>query len=111
MPYEALSECVKCQKQSKLKEEKISQVVEAYRAEQAKPEPQKGVCAIAKAHGIENSYKTIINRYNNGRSIREAHKEQQKLTTFLSPLLQAPLIDLVMMITMQSPRRQASGCV
>ena len=39
MPYKALSERVKCQKQSKLKEEKISQAVEAYRAEQAKPEP------------------------------------------------------------------------
>ena len=92
MPYKALSECVKCQKRSKLKEEKISQAVEAYRAEQAKPKPQKGVCTIAKAHGIENSYKTIINRYNNGRSIQEAHEEQQKLTA----AEEAILVDFLM---------------
>ena len=35
---------------------------------------------IAKEHGIEKSYKTIINRYNDGRSTQEAHEDQQKLT-------------------------------
>ena len=80
MPYKALSERVKSQKQSKLKEAQISRAVEDYRAEQSKPEPRKGVRVIAKEHGIEKLYKTIINRYNNGRSNQEAHEDQQKLT-------------------------------
>ena len=67
MPKKPLSECVKNQKQSKLKEEKILAAVDAYKAEQAKPCPQKGVRTIAKEHGIEKCYKTIINRYNNMR--------------------------------------------
>ena len=46
----------------------ILQAVED-RAELSKPDQQKGACAIAKEHGIEKSYKTIINRYNNGRSV------------------------------------------
>ena len=69
MPYKALSKHVKRQDDSKLKEEKILQAVEAYRVEQTKPEPQKGVCTIAKEYGIEKAYKTIINRYNDGWSI------------------------------------------
>jgi hypothetical protein len=81
MPYKALSERIKNQKQSRLKEVRISRAVEDYRAELSKPDPQKRACTIAKEHGIEKSYKTIINRYNNGRSIQEAHEDQQKLTT------------------------------
>ena len=69
MPYKALSKHVKRQDDSKLKEEKILQAVEAYRVEQTKLEPQKGVCTIAKEYGIEKAYKTIINRYNDGWSI------------------------------------------
>ena len=83
MPYKALSERVKRQDDSKLKEEKILQAVEAYRVEQTKPEPQKGARTIAKEYGVEKAYKTIINRYNDGRSIREAHEEQQKLTAHM----------------------------
>jgi hypothetical protein len=75
MANKALSEHVKSQKQSKLKEKMILGAVEAYRIEQAKLGTQKGVCTIAKEHGIEKCYKTIINRYNN----TEAHKDQQKL--------------------------------
>ena len=54
--------------------------VDAYKAEQAKPRPHKGVRTIAKEHGIEKCYKTIINRYNNMRSTTEAHEDQQNLT-------------------------------
>ena len=43
MPYKALSERIKSQNDSKLKEEKISQAIETYRVEQAKPELQKGM--------------------------------------------------------------------
>lgn len=80
MAKKALSERIKCQKQSKLKEKRILEAVEAYRAEQAKPGTRKGVCAIVKEHGIEKCYKTITNRYNNMWSTTEAHEDQQKLT-------------------------------
>ena len=80
MPYKTLSEHVKNQKQSRLKEMQILQAVEDYRAELSKPDQQKGAHAIAKEHGMEKSYKTIINRYNNGRSVQKAHEDQQKLT-------------------------------
>jgi hypothetical protein len=92
MAKKALSERVKSQKQSKLKEKKILEAVEAYRAEQAKPGTQKGVRAIAKEHGIEKCYKTIINRYNNMRSTAEAHEDQQKLTA----AEEAVLVDFLM---------------
>ena len=49
--------------------------MEAYRAGQ-----KKGVHTIAKEHGIENHYKTILNRYNNMCSTTEAHEDQHKLT-------------------------------
>ena len=70
MAKKALSEHVKSQKQSKLREKRILEAVEAYRAEQAN----------AKEHGIERCYKTITNRYNNMRSTTEVHEDQQKLT-------------------------------
>jgi hypothetical protein len=92
MPYKALSERVKSQNDSKLKEERISRAVEAYRVEQAKPEPRKGARTIAKEYGVEKAYRTIINRYNDGRSIREAHEEQQKLTASE----EAVLVDFLM---------------
>lgn len=66
--------------------------VDAYKAEQAKPCPQKGVRAIAKEHGIEKCYKTIINRYNNMRSTAEAHEDQQNLTA----AEEAVLVDFLM---------------
>jgi hypothetical protein len=92
MAKKALSERVKCQKQSKLKEKRILEAVEAYRAEQAKPGTRKRVCAIAKEHGIEKCYKTITNRYNNKRSTTEAHEDQQKLTA----AEEAVLVDFLM---------------
>jgi hypothetical protein len=95
MAKKALSERVKSQKQSKLKEQKILEAVEAYRAKQAKPGTQKGVCAIAKEHGIETCYKTIINRYNNMRSTVEAHEDQQKLAA----AEEAVLVDFLMQST------------
>ena len=52
MAKKPLSERVKSQQRSKLKEKNILDAVEAYRAEQAKPYP-KGVRTIAKEHGIE----------------------------------------------------------
>ena len=60
--------------------------------EENKPEPRKGARTIAKEHGIEKAYKTIINRYNDGRSMREAHEEQQKLTASE----EAVLVDFLM---------------
>src|SRR5882762_2717363 len=92
MARKALSERVKSQKQSTIKEEKILQAVEAYRAELAKSGRQKGVRTIAKEHGIENRYKTILNRYNNMRSTTEAHEDQQRLTA----AEEAVLVDFLM---------------
>jgi hypothetical protein len=92
MAKKALSECVKSQKQSKLKEKKILEAVEAYRAEQAKPGTQKGVHTISKEHGIEKCYKIIINRYHNMWSTAEAHEDQQKLTV----AEQSVLVDFLM---------------
>lgn len=66
--------------------------VDAYKAEQAKPRPHKGVRAIAKKHGIEKCYKTIINRYNNMWSTTEAHEDQQNLTA----AEEAVLVDFLM---------------
>ena len=92
MPYKSLSEHIKSQNDKKLKEEKISQAVDTYRVEQAKSESQKGAHTIAKEYGVEKAYKTIINRYNNGWSIRKAHEEQQKLTASE----EAVLVDFLM---------------
>src|SRR5882724_7581005 len=80
MAKKPLSEHVKSQKQSRLQEIKIKQAVEAYRAELKKTGPQKGVHTIAKEHGIEKCYKTILNRYNNMQSTQEEHEDQQNLT-------------------------------
>lgn len=79
MAKKALSEHVKSQKQSAIKEEKILWAVEAYWAELAKPGPQMGVCIIAKEHDIEKCYKTIINRHKNMWSTAKAHEDQQNL--------------------------------
>jgi hypothetical protein len=80
MPNKALSDRVKRQNKSQIKEEKMVEAVDAYRAEQAKPAPQKGAQTIAKEYGIENQWRTIVNRYEGGRSTQEAHEDQQKLT-------------------------------
>ena len=39
------------------------------------------MCTIAKEFGIESQWRTISNRYNGGQSIREGHKDLQKLTS------------------------------
>lgn len=80
MPNKALSDRVKRQNKSQIKEEKMVEAVDAYRSEQAKPAPRKGARTIAKEYGIENQWRTIVNRYEGGRSTREAHEDQEKLT-------------------------------
>lgn len=92
MAGKALSEHIKKQKQSYLKEEKLQKVVDAYCDEQtSEPHTQKGAWTIAKKFSIENQWQTIVNRYKGGRSTREAHKEQQKLT----PAEEVVLVDFI----------------
>ena len=82
MPSQALSDRVKAQNRSQLKEAKMREAVDAYRREQAvHPHLQKGARTIAKDLGIESQWRSIINRFNGGQSIQEAHEEQQKLTS------------------------------
>jgi len=81
MPNKALSNRIKRQQQGQIKEEIMTKAVEAYTTEQAKSLPRKGARTIAKEHGIKNQWRTIINRYEGGRSIHEAHEDQQKLTS------------------------------
>jgi hypothetical protein len=82
MPFKALSEHVKALKKSKfLKDAKLCEAVNVYCCEQQGPENSKrGAHTIAKAFGIENQWRTIINRYNGGQSHQEAGEEQQNLT-------------------------------
>ena len=72
---------VKHLQQSQNKEEAMAKAAKAYAAEQAKSSPRKGAQTIAKEHGIAKQWQTIVNRYDSGRSIRDAHKDQQKLTS------------------------------
>ena len=59
----------------------MQDAVHVYHHEQTQElHEQKGAHKIAQEHGIENQWRTIINRYNGGRSRQEAHEEQQKLT-------------------------------
>ena len=92
MAKKALSERVKRQKQSHLKEEKLQKAIDVYREEQKlEPSQWKGARKIAKDFGVENRWQTIIYRYKGGRSTREAHEEQQKLT----PAEEVVLVDFV----------------
>jgi hypothetical protein len=92
MPFKALSERVKAIKKAKLKDARMREAVDAYRHEQQKPaESRKGARTIAKEFGIENQWKTIVNRYNGGRSHKEAHEEKQKLT----PAEEATLVGFI----------------
>ena len=59
----------------------MQDAVHVYHHEQTQElHERKGAHKIAQEHGIENQWRTIINRYNGGRSRQEAHEEQQKLT-------------------------------
>ena len=59
----------------------MQDVVHAYQLEQDKAENlRRGARIIAKEFGIENQWRTIINRHNGGRSIQEGHEDLQKLT-------------------------------
>ena len=81
MAGKALSEQVKRQKQRRLKEDKLREAVDAYRAEQLKPErSRRGLREIARIYGIPGQWSNIGKRYNGGRSTTEVHQEQQKLT-------------------------------
>ena len=59
----------------------MAKAVDAYAAEQVKSSSWKGARTIAQEYGIANQWRTIVNRYDGGRSIRDAHKDQQKLTS------------------------------
>ena len=81
MANKALSVQIKAQKQHALNEKKMKDAVNAYHLKQGKPEHLwKGVRTIAKEFGIESQWRTISNRYNGGRSVREGHEDLQKLT-------------------------------
>lgn len=81
MGKRVVSDHVKCQKASHIKEKRVQEAVTAYALEQEKPENErKGTRQIAELYGIPNQYKTIGNRYNGMRSTREAHQDQQNLT-------------------------------
>jgi hypothetical protein len=57
MPKKPLSERVKSQKQSKLKEERILAAVDAYKAEQAKPCPHKEYAPLQRNMELKNATK------------------------------------------------------
>ena len=82
MAKKALSERVKSLNWSKLKDTKLREAVNAYRAEQLKPEHDRlSLRDIAHLHGIPTLYSTIWKRYNGTQqSIAEAHQSLQKLT-------------------------------
>lgn len=82
MPFKALSERVKALRKSKSKDAKLRKAVDAYSCEQQIPEcARRGARPIAKEFGIENQWRTIINRYNGHRSLQEVHEKQQNLTS------------------------------
>jgi hypothetical protein len=81
MANKALSEHVKAQKKSKLKEAKLQAALAEYQREQEGPlESRKGAQTIVCEHGIPGQYRTILNRFQGGRSIQEAHEQQQNMT-------------------------------
>jgi hypothetical protein len=60
--------------------------------EQDKPAySRKGARTIAKEFGIENQWRTVINRYNGTQGVQEAHEKHQKLT----PAEEATLVDFL----------------
>jgi len=65
----------------------MAEAVKAYTVEQEKSSPQKGAWTIAREHGIEKQWRTIVDRYKGGRSIGDVHKDQQKLTSAEEALL------------------------
>ena len=82
MAKKALLECVKSLNQSKSKDTKLREAVNAYRAEQLKPKcDQLSFCDIVCIHGIPTLYSTIRKRCNGTqKSNAEARQSQQKLT-------------------------------
>ncbi|GBE85902.1 DDE-domain-containing protein [Sparassis crispa] len=93
MAKKALPKRVKTLKRGHAKDVKMCEAVATYRQEQAKPEgSRRGARKIAEDLGIPNQWRTIINRANGGRSVQEAHEEQQKLT----PAEEAVLVDFLL---------------
>ena len=81
MANKALSECVKVQKQRKLKENKLRKAVDAYRNELQKDvHVHKGAHTIAEEFGILKQWRTIVNRAQGKRSATEFSEGHQKLT-------------------------------
>jgi hypothetical protein len=73
MPFKAFSEHVKSLAKGKAKDAKMWKAVDVYRQEQDKPAySHKGACTIAKEFGIENQWRTVINRYNGTQGVQEA---------------------------------------
>jgi hypothetical protein len=91
MANKALSDCVKRQEQSQNKEDTMAKAVEACSAEQVKCSSWKGAQKIAQEYGIANQWRTIVNRYDGGRSIHDTHKDQQKLTS----MEEAVIVDFI----------------
>ncbi|KZP24922.1 hypothetical protein FIBSPDRAFT_664151, partial [Athelia psychrophila] len=74
------------------KEQKLQEALAEYTREQSKPrESRRGLRAIANQYGIANQYRTILNRYNGGRTISEVHEAQQHLT----PAEESILVDFL----------------
>ena len=69
MPYKALSERVKRQKNLRKKHDIMQNAVAAYAKEQLKPAvKRRGARSIATQFKIPNQWRTIINQYKGGRS-------------------------------------------
>lgn len=92
MANKALSDRVKRTKHAAVKEQKLQEALAEYTREQSKPrESRRGLRAIANQYGIANQYRTILNRYNGGRTISEVHEAQQHLT----PAEESILVDFL----------------
>ena len=92
MPYKALSECVKRQKNLRKKHDVMQNAVAAYAKEQLEPAVERrGARSIATQFKIPNQWRTIINQYKGGRSTIEAHQALQRLT----PAEEAILVDFL----------------
>lgn len=92
MPYKALSERVKHQKNLRKKHDVMQNAVAAYAKEQLKPAVERrGAWSIATQFKIPNQWRTIINQYKGGGSTIEAHQALQRLT----PAEEAILVDFL----------------
>ena len=81
MPNHALSARAKKRQSSQDQEKVLQAAVLAYAHEQLKPDGRgEGLRTIARKYQIPNRWRTILDRYDGGRSMSEAHEDQMKLT-------------------------------